>query len=436
LNYIDLASRAIAIDSTPQQGNAAAAQFYANEARALGLKAQIFRDHADGVGQGVVVISHQDNLSDIDFAVITPIDTTEPGDFSRWTKSGGNPFVAATDGQVLFGLGAARGKASLCVQIMALKNQKQSRWAIIGVHGAESGAGYLYLHRKKILNPKAVIVTHPTNMNIVLRAAGYARIELAIPFSEEEKLSRAQIETTVGATTNSKIFFAPKSSNIDYLDNPIVQMMDYFKKLPESLLILSADGGTHHGTTPESVWLEVDIGSQIDNGINTKLLKLHEATIRAAYRMRAIKASDFYPEHSTFNIGTIRTYADGIKMSGSCRLVPTDSLDVYKNWLSLFKEEVSLFGGVMDLVEYREPMSTGLESQWVNELSRDLNLEISKNGASCNSGNLTSRLGIPTVLFGPGVSRELTAQANESIDIDSLDRATALYEKIFSGAYI
>ena len=187
---------------------------------------------------------------------------------------------------------------------------------LVGGFGAEAGEAALRLVRKKVIQPKVALVHAPTNMCIANQGEGFARIEIKIAFSEEEKNAREAIQTSTGTTTQSKIFSAGKTDTFDYFENPVSRMLTYFRNLPDNVLVVSAEGGSSDTTWPDSIWLEMDVGSNIQSSIGPKLLKLNDLLLAKTAELRKIKEAGFSPDHSNFNIGRIRTYQEGLKMAG------------------------------------------------------------------------------------------------------------------------
>ncbi len=440
MSFVDLCRRLVGVDSSQTHGTRELAQILAELAWSKGLAAEIYEESHLGVEQALLFIKPSSTPAPADFLLLSQIETHDPGDYGRWTKTGANPYNASIEGDTLYGLGVSRSKLDFLAKLMALAEFNNAKFTklnpiLVGGYGLESGMGALKLIRRKLARPKAALVGQPTNLRLSLDGPGYAILELSIPFSDEEKNHHKRLQFADSGTTQTKMFSARPSltSDRDYTENPIAQVFHYLKNLPEGLLLVSLEGGASATQLPTTAWLEVELSDGIRQSVIPKLVQLYDLLQHFAAEFRAITCAGFEPAHSTFNLGSARTTSDGIRIAGSCRFVPNVTADHYQKWLGDLQRGCENLGGKFELVDFREPFhgeENGALSREFQGVLQEFGLETGCVPAkTCSDANILSRFRVETLVFGPGQSVGDSQVENEHIRISDLEKAVQIYRR-------
>lgn len=443
MNFLELCQSAVAIDSTPRHGTTDIAAFYGHLAKSCGLRVDLLDDQLVDVPQKILMVRPAASSASADLLCFSQLDTPSPGNFARWTKTGGNPFAANVVGADLFGLGCSRAKVDFLVKIFALQKLADQKFTkltpiLIGSFGEESGACAVRLIRKKTLNPKAALVCAPSGLQPGVRGPGYATLEVHVPFSDEERRHHKELEQAENSSTQTKMFTAKKQigADLEHEDGPIGQMLEYLKNLPEGMTLISMSGGEHPSQPADSAWLELELNDRIRDSAIRKIVSLRETLLKFTGALRSVKDNSFTPSHSTINIGAVRTRPDGIRFLLSCRFVPSVSSSHYQKWLVELESECQEKGAGFQLLEYRAPFINTADSWLLPELKKILQETGLPSDTQtvqwCTDANVLSRFGIDTVVFGAGDLRPNQDLANESITLAKLELLQTVYEKIFT----
>ena len=444
MNFVDACQRAISIDSSKSHGTNDIALFFAELALSKGLMAEVLDETFLGAPQKLLVIRPSQASAPEDFVLSSYLDTRDPEDYSAWTKTGANPFSASVEGDLLYGLGAGEPKLDFVSKLFALAEHADKKYAkrnpvLVGGFGAEGGMGVMRLFRKRILKPSHALVGQATGLRMAENAPGYAIIEVKVPFSSEEKAFQQQMQFAENVTTQTKMFTssATLTTERDLSENPISQLLYYLKNLPSGLSLISADGGVSPTQLPDASWLEIQLNDQINESIIPKLAKLYESFMALAGELRTVTHSEFTPNYSSVNIGSIKTKPDGVYIFGSCKFVPNVTRDHYEKWLNNLEASCKSIGAEFQLLDFREPFSGHSDAQLGTVLSEALekeNLNPSLAvGHQCSEANLFSRFKVETLLFGAGNFDRGNKVANESISLKDLQKAQAVYSRVIGG---
>lgn len=441
MNFLELCQTAVAIDSTPGNGTNDIAAFYGQMAKTAGLEVDLIDDQLSGVAQKILIIRPRQAQAKSDLLLVSQLDTPNPGNFSRWTKTGGNPFSASVIGADLIGLGVSRAKVDFLAKLMVVQKFSNHKFGklnpvLVGSFGEESGACAVRLIRKKILNPKAAVVCAPSSFRPGISGPGYATLEVFVPFSKEEKQHHRDLESAENSTTQTKMFTAKKQigSSAEHDEGPIGQMLEYLRHLPEGMTLISMSGGEHPSQPADSAWLELELNDRIKDSSIRRIVLLRETLQKFTGALRSVKDASFTPPHSTINIGAVRTRPDGICFLLSCRFVPSVSGTHYQKWLAELETECESKGADFELLEYRAPFFTP-DSSWIlTELKSSLRDAGFSDGQKavhwCTDANVLARFGVDTVVFGAGDLQPGQDLANESISIAKMESLQSVYEKL------
>ena len=422
-------------------GTVAAAQWLSDLARSWGLRSEIIEETWNGVGQANVLVSPSDiRAEEAQLLLSTRLDTPDPGEYATWTKTGANPFNASVNGDQLFGLGARDSKLDFLCKLIAFKEVCgvcKPKATVLGTFGRESGMGAIRLIRQKKIKPRAALVGAPTGLRLATRAQGYAKVEITLPLSSAERKYIEEQSISEGSYSQSKVFARrpdEKVVDLGLLDNPIIRMIDYLKNLPEGIAVLSIDGGTSAEAEPTFVELEVQIVDHLQESVIRKLIAVGELIKRLAVELKTVNAPDFSPPHSTINVGQIRMLNEEVKIVGVCRLVPTVDREVYEKWLERLRSDCAAAGAQFHILDYKPPFSMESEAPFFT-LAKSVcsSLGLDSRGAAahqCTEANIFHRLGIETVVFGPGTEANNEPAALEHVKINELKTAIEFYKSV------
>ena len=435
----------IEIDSSPNAGTMEIAQFAAELCRAEGLHVEIQLETHNGLDQANIIARPSPSRPSEEILLQTHLDTSDPGNYALWTKTGANPFNASIYTDTIYGLGAASAKLDFLCKLQAIAALKNEGWklppVLVGTYGEELGMqGAIKLIRKKMISAKMALVGEPTGLSLVGAAKGFAGVEIEIPFSEEEKDYRAQHDIGDGATTQSRVFIgkAAHSSAPQLGDSAILKLLDYLTKLPEGLAIMEIEGGISYNTVPAHAVLEIDMVGNLRDSMASKITRVTKAIRDVEERFEAFPDYEFDPPLPSLNIGMIRTYEDHIKMSGCCRLPPTVTNEVYEEWMAVIREACEQVGAVLRITEYKQPFRTALDAPLVKICQEEL-LSLGRS-AHCGTQSLTteanvfSRFGISCVVIGPGQGVGNSHAPNEHVSISELNEAVRFYTGVLKRA--
>ncbi len=441
MDFIEACKKLIAIDSTPSNGTLEACRFLGDLGRSLGFKVKIEEEIQRGIGEANLICFPNDEVAKVHLMLQTHLDTVDPGSFGLWIKNGQNPFGAAIHNSQIYGLGVADTKLDFLCKLYAAqafvgKNLKRS-FAVVGTYGEEYNmGGAIRLIRHKTLLAERVLVSEPTDFNLVYSGKGLANIEITIPFSKEELEARQKHDMGEGQSTQSKMFRgkATHSSQPHLGINAIENLFNYLEQLPDHLLVLEMDGGTNYNTIPVYALLEFDLVSLQGSTINKKVLEIYQKIKELKKEFDGILDENFDPPMTTLNIGMIRTYSDHLKIMGCVRWPEAIKESVYLGWMDDLKTFCDKRGANFSIRDHKKPFLMNPKS----EFAKDCFDEIQAIHPSAqlmtqpvtNEANVFHKLGLETLVFGPGIREGNSQTATESIGIDNLHKAIKIYQGI------
>ncbi len=377
-----------------------------------------------------------------EFLLQTHLDTVDPGPFSLWTETGANPFDAhIIDGRI-HGLGAADVKLDFLCKLEALASFGNNRnWrlppVLVGTFGEESGMqGALKLIRKNKIAAKMALIGEPSNLQVINAAKGFASVEIRVPFSEEEMNYRQEHNLRESTSTQSKLFRGKAAhSSVPHLgESAIVKMLDAIVMLPDSVNIMEMDGGINFNTVPSHAFLEIDMVSTVESPISRKIANIYRAVKTLELEFLEHKDNEFHPSSPTLNIGLVRTNEDDIQLSGTCRIPPIITQEIYEGWMDRLRGVCEENGASFRVNDYKKPFRTEMNSILVKGCLDELRAmglsdqPISQ--ASTNEASIFSRVGIECVCFGPGKREGNVHTPQEHVALADLEKAVEFYKRI------
>lgn len=431
MSFLEDCRKLVGLESTPTHGNLDAAKFVGRLCEEAGLHVEYQLESLGGVDQCNLIARPRGGRPESEVVLQTHLDTAHAGHFSHWTRTQSNPFNASIYDDLMYGLGCADVKLDVLCKLEAVKHfvgrELRTPFALVATFGGKTGmAGAIKLIRRKKLNAKFALVGYPTGMRLVGAGTGLAVVEIAIPFSEEEKAYRRDHDLLESTTTQSRMFGGR--------DNAIMKMMEYLAQLPDGIAVMDLDGGVDPGTVPTNAVLEIDTVGGFRDPILPKISRIFAGLHRLEQSLHAFRQADFEPPHATINLGMVRTLAEEILITGTCRLPPAVNDATYEGWMRELNTCVEGVGATFRVKDYRKGFTTAAESPFattaqsvLNEMGLDAKLH---KLAVVSEANVFTRLGIECLVWGPGQSVGYTQAPNESVGIGDLKTATEFYKRM------
>lgn len=442
MDFIEACRQLISIDSTPTHGNRELAKWVSAFCRQKGLIVEEQEEFVGDLEQVNVIARFHEERPAAEFLFQTHLDTVDPGPFSLWTETGANPFDAHIIDGKIYGLGAADVKLDFLCKLEAISSfPKDSKWrlppVLVGTFGEESGmTGALKLIRKHKVAAKMALIGEPSDLQVINAAKGFASVEIRLPFSDEEMRYRQEHNLRESTTTQSKLFRGKAAhSSMPHLgESAIVKLFEYLMMLPDSVNIMEMDGGINFNTVPSHAFLEIDMVSMIANPISKKVANIYRAVKTLEQEFLKYEDKEFYPSTPTLNIGLLRTNEADIQISGTCRLPPIITQEIYEAWMEQLRKVCEENGATFIVNNYKKPFRTEVNSILVKGCLDELRAmglnDRPITQASTNEASIFSRIGVDCVCFGPGKREGNVHTPQEHVALADLEKAVQFYKKI------
>lgn len=442
MDFVQACRQFIAIDSTPTQGAYRASEFAAQFCESLGLFVERQIEPTPYGSEMNIIVRTSARSGNLEFLLQNHLDTVDPGPFHLWSITSNNPFDATILNNNIHGVGSADVKLDFLCKAIALSFFKKRSNdftlppVLVGTFGEESGMlGCLKLIRKNKITPKYALIGEPTNLHIANAAKGFASVEIVIPFSNEEIDYRNEHNLRESTSTQSKIFHgvSAHSSTPHLGESAITKMLDYLDNIPDSVAIMEIDGGTNYNTVPSHAFLELDL-TAVNNPINNRIKSIYKAIKKLESEFKNHYDNQFTPPSPTLNIGLIRTFQDHVLISGSCRILPSNSQESFDRWMTNLKIICSDNESFFKITDYKKPFSSINHSillKGTKDILKSLNLSSDPISlSSTNEISLFSRLGIDCLCFGPGQRDNNIHTPNEHVSLHDLEVAKKFYQSV------
>jgi acetylornithine deacetylase/succinyl-diaminopimelate desuccinylase-like protein len=441
LSFLEDCRKLVGIETTPSHGNLAAAEFVGGLCAQAGLHVEYQRETVEGIEQCNIIARPSPGVPPREFMLQTHLDTGDAGHFSLWTKTQSNPFNASIYNDIMYGLGAADTKLDFLCKLEAVRTIKDHPLklpvVLVATFGAHSGmTGAIKLIRRKKISAVQALIGEPTEMRLVHAGMGLAVVEISVPFSEEERVYRRNHDLAESASTQSRMFSgrAAHSSDPRSGENAILKMMAYLAQLPEGIAIMDLNGGINYNSVPASAILEIDTVAGFSEPILPKISHIYGSLLALERELSRFREDGFRPPWPTMNIGMIRTFEAEVRLTGSCRLPPAVTDEIYENWMNSLNKAVQSVGATFRIKDYRKGFTTASESPFVKgvqEILSSMSLDpgLDKIGIA-SEANVFNRLGVECLVWGPGQSIGNSLAPNENVKLDDLRVATAFYQRL------
>ncbi len=437
--FLENCRRLVGLDSTPSHGNLSVAEFVGTLCEEAGLHVEYQRESLEGTDQCNVIARPSPTIPDQEILFQTHLDTVEPGHFSHWTKTQLNPFNASIYNDEMFGLGSADTKLDFLCKLEAIKEMAGKKlrtpYVLVGTFGAQSGmSGAIKLIRRKKLKPTLAFIGEPTAMKMVTAGMGLAVVEISVPFSQEERAYRREHDLTESSTTQSRMFSgrAAHSSGPGTGESAIVKMFAYIAQLPDGIALMDLDGGINYNSVPSNAVLEIDTVAGFKDPILPKISKIFGNIKALEVELQSFREDGFDPPYATVNLGMIRTFENEVRITGSCRLPPSITDDVYEGWMKKLEQTVQSNGATFRVKDYRKGFNANEKSEFMKttqEILKKIGLDPEPHKMiGATEASVFSRLGVECLVWGPGESVGNSHAPNESIKISDLKMAIKFYK--------
>lgn len=442
MDFVELCRKLIAIDTTPTQGNLEAARFLTELATARGFHVDVQEEVHGDLPQANVIVRAQKDRPTQEVMFQTRLDTPDPGPFALWSATRQNPFDAHIMDGAIWGLGTADCKLDALCKLEALSRFHEQQGGrpralppvLVYTFGEETGMmGSLRLIRKNMVSARYALVGEASDLKILTAGNGFAQVEIHIPFEEDEVAYRNSHDLRESSSTISKTF-AGKSAHSaapELGESAIVKMFKYLSQLPSDLAVMNVDGGVNTNTVPAQAFLEIDTQSGFRQSMAMKLNHIFAAVRRLENEFLLHRDLDFSPPYPTLNLGSIRTHEYGVEISGTVRIPPNVSNEIYEQWMRKFMLDCQTVAAQFRVSNYKRPYRTDPQGNLVRlakSVARELNLS-SDTGthSSTNEASLYQRIGVECLSFGPGVREGNIHTPSEHVKISDLKGATDFY---------
>lgn len=439
MSFIETCRKFISIDSSQSSGVNELVAYAVSLAEDAGLMVETQSDVRDGKEEKNIIIRPSQESCNDELLLQTHLDTPDPGIHALWTKTQSNPFNTSIYADEIYGLGVADCKLDFLCKLEALKRLKKKNFKImpilVGTYGHQVGMlGVKKFLRQRGSAPHLALVGAPTGLNFINATYGYVKVEISIPFTDEEIEYHQSHDLMLSSTTQSKIFYG-KSANSSHPklgENAIIHMLEHIAQLPQGIAIMDVDGGVSFKSVPESAVLELDVvGEFKEKTIGYKLKNILNVIKAVEADFVNYRSEGFDPSVSTLNIGKIKKHRDHIKLMGNCHITPAVTQEVYEGWIKSLKESCKEVDANFRVLEYKKPFYCDEESE-ILKLAKSVNERVGtqaeiKKSAEVTEASVLSRAGVNCLVYGPGVGAGNSYEPNEKVLISELEKATDFY---------
>lgn len=406
MEFIEAAKALIATDSSHGQGTVEAVKCLRQMAESFGLTAIVQEEVSRGTAQANILI--ESGKAQKKLLLQTHLDTTNPGSYALWNKTGFNPFQASIRGDAIFGLGAADVKLDFLCKLFALQRTREDensqKVVLLGTFGEEEHMqGALKAIRSRAVSPCYALIGEPTDLQLVYSGKGITHLEIIIPHKTKVIDEWGDDEAT--GTTQSKVFHgkAAHSSTPALGENAVEKLLDYLGHLPDGIEVISVDGGTTFNTVPTQASLEFDLSAQQASMLSTQIKNIYKKIKELEAEFKKYPNTEFDPPHPTINIGLIRSSADHVHMAGAVRWSTHIQENQYTKWVEDLINTCREQKAVCRVIDVKKPFRTetkeGFAQLCKEEAERLIPGVAFKTQPVTNEANVFSRFGFECIVL-------------------------------------
>lgn len=489
MSFIENALRLLEINSVTEHGNEEIINYLIPVFERMGMKLILqqvphsLEDHSKRqfnligmLGDDLVDTRHRKGL-----LLTTHVDTASPGDESAWTELDGKPWTPRLIGDAVHGLGTARSKLDFYCKLVAceryLKTPLKEPIYLAATCGGESAlAGSKYMIQSSVVNPRYVMVGHPTDQKLVYthKAQLVFQVRLsyvAIERDAQEFNAKIQLSTT-GRHGHVALDTDPDHS---LAIAKIFYLLDDLRKTKIPVKLCSLDGSNSLNSIASKVSAgivipsrdmeemreyfrnfvnknpkhnyELKFGGTGDRGIRFLPAEVMPAIFAIRDMVDALQAqlkdavtsSEFSPDYSTVSLSSITHERDSLSFRVQLHLLPELASNESKKNIELdLRRRVDAIAAQYRTlsVECRRLLSAPRylqdpKSVFVSTLAADLERSGMDPqvvaGNTCTDATYFAERGYPTMVYGPGQERNNTHTPQERVTMDVLYAAVRFY---------
>jgi succinyl-diaminopimelate desuccinylase len=129
----------------------------------------------------------------------------------------------------------------------------------------------------------------------------------------------------------------------------------------------------------------------------------------------------------------IRSNPEEVQITGSCRLVPMVTKEVYEKWVARFRERCESIGATFKVLDYKPPYFSAQKDEvgsMCQRIAKEMGLNSFVAAKTASDANVFMRFGVESLVFGAGQSVGHSLTANEHISMKDLDKALEFYRRV------
>jgi acetylornithine deacetylase/succinyl-diaminopimelate desuccinylase-like protein len=453
------AQRLIRFNTVTTQSNTDCAVYLGSLMRQLGLQVA-YQESRVGLTSFLNVIGTLgEGISPL--LLVTHLDTVSASDPLLWTKTGRDPWKLTRKGNTLYGLGVADTKLDFICKLTALAKLSKVRLkrpvSLLGTFGEESGLrGAARFCQGDFPRPKMALVSEPTQLALVNRHKGLAVMEVIFRSRGLHRPSAAQWSyemTFIGQASHSS---TPKLG-INALEASC-KFLEETRKKHQKVAVLSWTGGSGHNIIPDKTVLRISLGDppkcKFTSTARRKVkaqrlqpgwypnLPWKEAIaciemVRQQMRpLEKLKDSAFVPSTLTWNLTRLIENREGWGMTFDVRALPGQAIHPVLEHLE--KQLWEKMGPPGTFWQFRiDRDNPGLDLPASHALVKSAQAALRSmrrptrlaTKVGCSEAGLLKQMGVPSLVFGPGLSTGNIHRPNEQVSIAQLKGAIKFYEK-------
>lgn len=413
--------------------------------------------------------------------LLSHVDTASAGNLSDWDELNSKPWAPKLENGKFIGLGAANAKLDFLCKLKACgefrgKKLSQPIYLAATCGGESPIQGAKYLMQSKILNPKYVLVGHPSNLSLVNHHKGKLVAKIQVSFLSVDRDTQSY---------NSRITIKTKgrgalASTPELGECAIVRILRLLRNLQENdirMKLFSINGGADLNRVADSSnvsivimdsqlddfrrqfreyvsknpseYFELSFGGTGSEGVRLfpeevleSLFQIENIVKRRNEELQSERNSEFSPDVSTCVINQIEHDQNVINITLYFSLLPEIWIsDARKDIeVKLQKEMVEIGKNYSRLsIRYRKlvsspPLYTDENSTFVKTLLACLDRSGIESkvvsGSASTEASFFSDQGVATVAFGPGEEARNSHAPNEHVTESQLDAATRFYSQV------
>lgn len=434
MDFIDAAKALIATDSSHGQGTLEVVKYLQGLAKAFRFNVTIQEEVSRGAAQANIIIGAAQKSKKL--LLQTHLDTTHPGSFALWGKTGFNPFQASIRGDSIFGLGSADVKLDFLCKLFALHRAQTvsntDAVVLLGTYGEEDlMQGALKAIRSREVSPCFALIGEPTDLQLVYSGKGITHLEIIIPHTSRVIDEWAEDEST--GTTQSKVFHgrAAHSSVPEHGENAVEKLLDYLEHLPDGIQIINLDGGTAFNTVPTQASIEINLSAQDSSLLSGQIKKIYQKIKLLELEFKKFPNKKFDPPHPTINIGVVRSMPDHVRLEGAVRWASHIQEHQYAQWIKELVDTCKEHKAICRIVDVKKPFDTDTNGEFAQLCMAEATKLIPgaefKTQAVANEASVFSRFGFECMVFGPGKRENNVHTPEEHVMIADLKKAEDFY---------